>query len=85
MILIATKRKLIRSHNIDYVNIMSLLIRKSYLKPVDCLNRISSTKYWIYFLRNPNYPSAYTDTSGISFTIQKCDPSKNYDKLSRML
>ena len=28
------------------------------------------------YIRNPNYPNALTDTSSISYTVQKCDPSK---------
>ena len=31
------------------------------------------------YIRNPNYPSAYSDTSAVNFIIQKCDSSKNYD------
>ena len=30
------------------------------------------------YIRNPNYPSAYEDSSSLSFTIQKCDPSKYF-------
>ena len=33
------------------------------------------------YIRNPSYPSAYTDTTALSFTVQKCDPSKNSYKL----
>ena len=29
------------------------------------------------YIRNPNYPNPLTDTSALSYTIQKCDPSKD--------
>ena len=28
------------------------------------------------YIRNPNYPNAYTDTGSLNFQIVKCDPSK---------
>lgn len=33
------------------------------------------------YIRNPNYPNAYTDTNSLQFTVVKCDPSVCYLRL----
>ena len=31
---------------------------------------------YFYFEQNPNYPNSYGETTALSYTIQKCDSSK---------
>ena len=37
------------------------------------------------YIRNPSYPAGYDGTSALSFTVQKCDSSKNYDNISKAI
>ena len=50
---------------------------------VCCIFLVSATGSTISqncsYIRNPGYPSAYTSTSSVSYTINKCSPGESYN------